>query len=65
MIYFRKRSKIDCESSTGGATLMQPLITKATTQVGDLIQLVSPTNKVYLVRLVAGGQLQLKTHNLF
>lgn len=36
---------------------MQPLITKATTQEGDLIQLVSPTNKVYLVRLVAGGQL--------
>ena len=36
---------------------MQPLITKAITQEGDLIQLVSPTNKVYLVRLVAGGQL--------
>ncbi len=36
---------------------MQPLNTKATTQEGDLIQLVSPTNKVYLVRLVAGGQL--------
>jgi len=36
---------------------MQPLITKATTQEGDLIQLVSPTNKMYLVRLVAGGQL--------
>jgi tRNA (adenine57-N1/adenine58-N1)-methyltransferase len=36
---------------------MQQLVTKATTQEGDLIQLVSPTNKVYLVRLVAGGQL--------
>jgi tRNA (adenine57-N1/adenine58-N1)-methyltransferase catalytic subunit len=36
---------------------MQPLITKAITKEGDLIQLVSPTNKVYLVRLVAGGQL--------
>ncbi len=36
---------------------MQPLNTEATTQEGDLIQLVSPTNKVYLVRLVAGGQL--------
>jgi tRNA (adenine57-N1/adenine58-N1)-methyltransferase len=36
---------------------MQQLVTHTTTQEGDLIQLVSPTNKVYLVRLVAGGQL--------
>ena len=36
---------------------MQQLVTHTTTQEGDLVQLVSPTNKVYLVRLIAGGQL--------
>jgi tRNA (adenine57-N1/adenine58-N1)-methyltransferase catalytic subunit len=36
---------------------MQQLVTHTTTQEGDLVQLVSPTNKVYLVRLAAGGQL--------
>lgn len=36
---------------------MQPLVPNTITQEGDLIELVSPTNKVYLVRLVAGGQL--------
>jgi tRNA (adenine57-N1/adenine58-N1)-methyltransferase catalytic subunit len=36
---------------------MQQLATHTTTQEGDLVQLVSPTNKVYLVRLAAGGQL--------
>ncbi len=36
---------------------MQPSISNPSTQVGDLIQLVSPTNKVYLVRLTPGGQL--------
>jgi tRNA (adenine57-N1/adenine58-N1)-methyltransferase len=36
---------------------MQHLVTHTLTQEGDLIQLVSPTNKVYLVRLVSGGQL--------
>ena len=36
---------------------MQPFVTHTTTQEGDLVQLVSPTNKVYLVRLSAGGQL--------
>jgi tRNA (adenine57-N1/adenine58-N1)-methyltransferase len=36
---------------------MQQLVTQLTTREGDLIQLVSPTNKVYLVRLAAGGQL--------
>lgn len=33
-------------------------MSELTTQVGDLIQLVSPTNKVYTFRLVPGGQLQ-------
>ena len=36
---------------------MQQPVTRSITQEGDLIQLVSPTNKVYLVRLVSGGQL--------
>ena len=36
---------------------MQQPVTHSITQEGDLIQLVSPTNKVYLVRLVSGGQL--------
>jgi tRNA (adenine57-N1/adenine58-N1)-methyltransferase catalytic subunit len=36
---------------------MQQLALHTTTQEGDLVQLVSPTNKVYLVRLTAGGQL--------
>ncbi len=36
---------------------MQQLATHTTTQEGDLVQLVSPTNKVYLVRLAPGGQL--------
>jgi tRNA (adenine57-N1/adenine58-N1)-methyltransferase len=36
---------------------MQQLVTNTMTQEGDLVQLVSPTNKVYLVRLAAGGQL--------
>ncbi len=36
---------------------MQQLLTNILTQEGDLVQLVSPTNKIYLVRLAAGGQL--------
>jgi tRNA (adenine57-N1/adenine58-N1)-methyltransferase catalytic subunit len=36
---------------------MQQLATHTTTQEGDLVRLVSPTNKVYLVRLAPGGQL--------
>jgi len=35
------------------------------TREGDLIQLVSPTNKVYTFRLVAGGQLQTHRGVLF
>ena len=36
---------------------MQHSISNPSTQAGDLVQLVSPTNKVYLVRLTPGGQL--------
>ncbi|UCH60109.1 MAG: tRNA (adenine-N1)-methyltransferase [Anaerolineales bacterium] len=31
---------------------------KTFTQEGDLVQLVSPTNKVYIIRLISGGSLQ-------
>jgi tRNA (adenine57-N1/adenine58-N1)-methyltransferase catalytic subunit len=36
---------------------MQLLTASINTKEGDLVQLVSPTNKIYLVRLIAGGQL--------
>jgi tRNA (adenine57-N1/adenine58-N1)-methyltransferase catalytic subunit len=37
---------------------MTELLTSTNTQLGDLAQLVSPNNKTFIFRLIAGGQLQ-------